>query len=199
MTRRFLAPCLPPLAAAGLAGAVWLGHGPACALLILVGLALVAAQIAWQDLATFTISDLAVLALGVLGLAARLSEGAFSGLPPITVLGLALLDGLICGTAFLLVREGFYRWRGHDGLGFGDVKLALAGGILVGTEGFAWTVLAASLGGLAVALGLHVRRGRSSEPAKLAYGALLAPCLWLVWLLSAGLPQLQVPALMGVG
>ncbi len=136
-------------------------HGPACALLLLIGLALVAAQIAWQDLVTFTISDLAVLALGVLGLAARFTEEALSGFPLLTILGLALLDGLLCGAAFLLVREGFYRWRGFDGLGFGDVKLALAGGILVGTEGFAWTVLAASLGGLTIALWLRARH----EPA----------------------------------
>lgn len=198
MTRTFLAPCLPPLAASGLAGTAWLGHGPACALLLLIGLALVAAQIAWQDLVTFTISDLAVLALGVLGLAARFTEEALSGFPLLTILGLALLDGLLCGAAFLLVREGFYRWRGFDGLGFGDVKLALAGGILVGTEGFAWTVLAASLGGLTIALWLRARHEPAPEPAKLAYGALLAPCLWLVWLLNAGLLQLQAPALIGV-
>ena len=87
MSRTFLAPCLPPLAAAGLAGAAWLGHGPACALLILIGVGLVVAQIAWQDLATFTISDLAVLALGALGLGARLTDGALAELPPLTALG----------------------------------------------------------------------------------------------------------------
>ncbi|MFK5600328.1 prepilin peptidase [Methylobacterium sp. HMF5984] len=168
-------------------------------MLILTGLALVAAQIAWQDLATYTISDVALIALGVLSLAARLSEAAFLGVPPLTALGLAALDGLLCGAAFFLLREGFYRWRGYDGLGFGDVKLALAGGILVGTDGFAWTVLAASLGGLAVALWLRGRGQASPEPKKLAYGALLAPCLCLVWLLSAGLPQLQAPALTGIG
>jgi prepilin signal peptidase PulO-like enzyme (type II secretory pathway) len=167
--------------------------------MILTVLALVTAQIAWQDLATFTISDVALLALGVLGIAARLSEAAFLGLPPLTALGLAALDGPLCGAAFLLVREGFYRWRGYDGLGFGDVKLALAGGILVGTEGFAWTVLAASLGGIVAALLLRGRGKGSPEPKKLAYGALLAPCLWVVWLLSAGLPQIQAPALTGIG
>lgn len=199
MSRMFLAPCLPPLAILVVAGAAWLGHGPACALLILAGLALVAAQIAWQDLATFTISDVAVVALGALGLAARGAEAAAFGLPPLTALGFATLDGILCGAAFLAVREGFYRWRGHDGLGFGDVKLALAGGILVGTEGFAWTVLAASLGGLAVALWPRGGGEESPEPRKLAYGALLAPCLWLVWLLSAGLPQLRAGALPGGG
>lgn len=199
MNQSFLAPCLLPLAVMGFAGAAWLGHGPACVLLIFTALALVAAQIAWQDLATFTISDVAVLALGVLGLAARFSEAAFLGLPPLTILGLAVLDGLLCGAAFLLVREGFYRWRGYDGLGFGDVKLALAGGILVGTEGFAWTVLAASLGGIVAALWLRGRTKGSPDPTKLAYGALLAPCLWLVCLLSVGLPQIQAPALTGMG
>lgn len=199
MSRSFLAPCLPPLAALCVAGAAWLGHGPTCAAVILTGLALVAAQIAWQDLATFTISDVALLALGALGFAARLAEAAFLGIPPLDGFGLAAFDGMVCGAAFLLIREGFYRWRGYDGLGFGDVKLALAGGILVGTEGFAWTVLAASIGGLVVALWQRSRRDWSQEPMKLAYGALLAPSLWLVWLLSVGLPQLRVSALGGVG
>ncbi|MCJ2011904.1 prepilin peptidase [Methylobacterium sp. J-076] len=199
MSRSFFVPCLPPLAAMGVAGAAWLGHGPACVLLILTGLALVAAQIAWQDLATFTISDVALLSLGALGLAARLSEAALLGMPAPDALGFAILDGLLCGAAFLLVREGFYRWRGYDGLGFGDVKLAFAGGILVGTEGFAWTVLAASLGGIVAALWLRGRMTGPPESKKLPYGALLAPCLWLVWLLSAGLPQIQAPALTGIG
>lgn len=110
-------------------------------------------------------------------------------------LGLGGLDALLCGGAFLLVREAYYRCRGHDGLGFGDVKLAFAGGILVGTEGFAWTVLAASLGGLAVALWQQRHGTTGSEPHRIAYGALLAPTLCLVWLLTVGLPQMQVRAL----
>lgn len=199
MTRTFLAPWLPPLAILGLACAAWFGPGPACTLTILIAVALVAAQIAWQDLATFTISDLALIALGVLGLAARLPGGDLAGIPTPTALGLAGFDGLLCGGVFLLVREGFYRWRGYDGLGFGDVKLALAGGILVGTDGFAWTVLAASLGGLALALVQRRRSGASPEPRKLAYGALLAPCLWLVWLWSAGLPQILASSQTGIG
>ena len=194
MTRAYHASLLPPAAGLGLAGLAWLGPGPAGAALLLAVLALVAGQIAWQDLATFTISDAAVAALSLLGVASRLAEGRLDGTPIVTTLGLAGLDGLLCGGAFLLVREGFYRWRGHDGLGLGDVKLALAAGILVGTEGFAWTVLAASLGGLCVAGAMQLRRAPSPEPRRIAFGALLAPTLCLVWLLAAGLPLMREPA-----
>ncbi len=34
----------------------------------------------------------------------------------------------VCGGVFLAVRELFFRLRGIDGLGLGDVKLAAAGG-----------------------------------------------------------------------
>ncbi|MBE7196994.1 MAG: prepilin peptidase [Parafilimonas terrae] len=184
-----LAPRLPPLAAAILAWTIWLGHGPTCMVVIAAGIALVAAQIARQDLATFTISDHAVVALSLFGLAARLSLAQGDGATVFDALVSTGADGLVCGGAFLAVREAFYRWRGHDGLGFGDVKLALAGGILVGTDGFAWAVLAASLGGLAVAP--WIRSGPGDAPARIPFGALLAPTLWLVWLLTDGLPPIR--------
>ncbi len=189
MTRAALAPGLPPLAATGLALTLWLGHGPACAAMLAAGIALVAAQIARQDIATLTISDHAVAALGLFGLAARLGAAQGDGEAPLGTLPATLVDGVVCGGAFLAIREGFYRWRGRDGLGFGDVKLALAGGVLTGTDGFAWAVLAASIGGLAVAPWL--RAGTGGGPVRVPYGALLAPTLWLAWLLTEGGPPIR--------
>ena len=142
-----------------------------------------------QDLRSFTIADGAVIALAALALAARLAAG-----DPALLVG---LDVLLSGGVLLAFREIYYRRRGVDGLGLGDVKLAAAGGLLVGAVAFAWALLGASLLGIA-ALGLQhlATRGRT-QPAtqklatqKLAFGALLAPAIYAAWLVEA-LPFLQ--------
>lgn len=181
-------------------------HGPACfglaalsalALLALgtgtagiaaagTALALLAARIAWQDLTDFTIPDSATLALAGLGLAWRLAlAGEAGGSLPVE-LALIGLDGLLCGGALLAVREAYFRRRGHDGIGLGDVKLAAAGGLLVGTGGFAWCLFGASFFGILLLLGRQALAtpGGMTEP-RLAFGAVLAPALALGWLVAA--------------
>ena len=153
--------------------------------LMALSVGVVVAWIAWQDFADFTIPDAAVLALGVLGAAFRLPQGASAGEPFGETLLLMGLDLTLSGGLLLLVREIYFRRRGHDGMGFGDVKLAAAGGVLAGTSGFAWALLAASLLGITLAL---MRGGKASRLAhlgsadKLPFGAILAPALWVVWL-----------------
>ena len=131
-----------------------------------------------QDLRSFTIADGAVVALALLALATRLAAGD-SAL-------LVALDVLLSGGVLLAFREIYYRRRGIDGLGLGDVKLAAAGGLLVGASAFAWALLAASLVGLVV---VALARGRAA-PKKLAFGAVLAPAIYVAWLAQA-LPILQ--------
>lgn len=143
------------------------------------------ARIVWQDLSSLTIPDGAAVALAILGLAARGGEGADLGEPFGTTAGLAALDAVLCGGSLLAIREGYYRRRGHDGLGFGDVKLAAAGGMLVGTLAFAWALLGASLLGIAILLA--ARRGPVAR-TKLAFGAVLAPALWTAFVLQRVLP-----------
>lgn len=166
--------------------AAWFGPGPGASLAIAAALALVGSRIVWQDLADYTIPDAATLALGLLGLASRLCDGIVLGEPPGATLLLVGLDAAICGGALLALREIYYRRRGQDGIGFGDVKLAAAGGVLVGTTGFAWSVLGASLTGLAFVLALRLRPALSATgaPDRVAFGAILAPALWLTWSLA---------------
>ena len=165
-----------------------MGPSPVSALLMAAGLGLITLQIAWQDWTEFLISDAAVLALALLGATSRVTEAGLIGDAPGEALGLAALHGLICAGAFLGLREVYYRRRGYDGIGFGDVKLAAAGGILVGASAFTWSVLAASLTGLAIALWVRSRplptdcAGLAGD--KIAFGALLAPALWLAWILT---------------
>ena len=151
-------------------------------------LGLVVAWIAWQDIADFTIPDAAILALGGLGAAYRLADGASWGEPAAETTLRMGLDLALCGGLLWLVREVYFRRRGHDGLGFGDVKLAAAGGVLAGASGFAWALLGASLAGIALALafrGWPFGRGAApGGPDKLPFGAILAPAVWVVWLVG---------------
>ncbi len=144
--------------------------------------------IVWQDLATFTISDAAVLAVAALAFAFRWSSAAAEGEAPWHAAAAIALDVGLCGGLLLLFREVYYRLKGVDGLGLGDVKLAAAGALLVGGVGFSWALFAASLAGLAL---VGVARLRHHVPAeRLAFGAVLAPAVWGVWLIEQALPRL---------
>lgn len=148
------------------------------ALLAALPLTLLAAWIAIVDARSFTIPDAALVPFALVALAVRIADPIVAFDPG---LGLALIaiDGFVAGGAVLLVREVYYRRRGVDGIGFGDVKLAAAGGLLCGLFGFSLALLSASLAGLAVAGILKVRG--SGLPARLPFGAFLAPAFWLVW------------------
>lgn len=144
--------------------------------------------IVWQDLATLTISDAALIATAAIGLALRWSGATARLEPPGHAALAALLDVALCGGTLLLFREAFYRLRGYDGLGLGDVKLAAAGALLVGGVGFSWALFAASAAGIAA---VTVSRFAGRVPAaRLAFGAVLAPAIWGVWLIEQALPRL---------
>ena len=145
--------------------------------------------VAWviaQDLRSFTIADGAIVSLAILALAVRVAARD-------SAIAIAL-DVLLTGGVLLAFREIYFRRRGFDGLGLGDVKLAAAGGLLVGAQAFAVALLAASLVALAGVAALHlVARDRVALAGrKLAFGALLAPAIYIVWLAQA-LPFLRGP------
>lgn len=174
------------LAGAGALAVPALGTGTLGLAAIGTALALLVARIAWQDLTDFTIPDSATLALALLGAAWRIAAAGEMGEGLGAELMLIALDGLLCGGALLIVREVYFRRRGHDGLGLGDVKLAAAGGLLVGTGGFAWCLFGASLFGILLLVGRRALATRGGAPEqRLAFGAVLAPALALGWLVAA--------------
>ncbi|WP_062206112.1 prepilin peptidase [Aureimonas sp. AU12] len=167
------------LVAAALLAAPVVPHAPEAALAVLV------AWIAAQDLRSFTIPDAALAGWAALAVFDLTTRPLFA-IDPAFAAGAFVLEGLVCGGSVLLVREIYYRRQGHDGIGFGDVKLAGVGGLLCGLAGFSLALLIASLAGLAVALiQRRVRPGRAS--GKVAFGACLAPAFLLVWLSGASL------------
>jgi len=88
-------------------------------------------SIAVIDWRKFLIPDkliAAALLLGVLHAAADAPESAAS-----SVAG-GLMRGLTLGLLFAALRELYFRYRGREGLGFGDVKLAGVAGLWLGGD-----------------------------------------------------------------
>jgi leader peptidase (prepilin peptidase)/N-methyltransferase len=135
-------------------------------------------------LTRFTISDSAAVSLAFLAIGARWGQAADAGGAPLDTALALTVDMLLPGGSLFLLRECFFRWKGYDGLGLGDVKLALAGGAVAGAVGFCWALFAASALALAFT-GLKAVWCRPiSGHERIAFGAALAPAVWTVWVME---------------
>lgn len=77
---------------------------------------------------------------------------------------------------------GHRRFRGWDGLGLGDVNLAIAADACSGTQGALNVILLASLAALAVITLQSSTTGRLvKSDTRLPFASILAPAIWLVW------------------
>jgi len=86
----------------------------------------------------------------------------------------------------LLLMAGYRRWRGRDGLGLGDVKLAAVAGAWLSFVTIFAVIELASLS----ALGAYVvngfwRKRPLKATAFLPFGLFLAPAIWIGWLVEA--------------
>ena len=151
------------------------------------GLALLMLAIAAVDARRFIIPNELTLAAGALGLiyAAVDDPDAIA-----QALALALLRGAMLGLLFWLLRE-LYAWlRGREGLGLGDVKLAVAAGIWLDWPAMPIAIEIAALGALALYVAGHVvGRRRIHAATRLPFGLFLAPAIWLAWLVQLWLYQ----------
>jgi leader peptidase (prepilin peptidase)/N-methyltransferase len=87
---------------------------------------------------------------------------------------------------FWALMIGYRRWRGRDGLGLGDVKLAAVAGVWLN---FVTIFVAIELAALS-ALGAYFVSGYlANRPpratALLPFGLFLAPAIWIGWLVEA--------------
>lgn len=90
----------------------------------------------------------------------------------------------LAGGAFYLLRAFYFRLRGVEGLGLGDVKLAAVAGAWLGPQPLAMACLFAALGGLVAAL---FKRGRTGAgmpagKAQIPFGSFIAPAILFFWL-----------------
>jgi leader peptidase (prepilin peptidase)/N-methyltransferase len=146
------------------------------------GLGLIMLAIAAVDARRFIIPNelvAAAFALGFVYAAVVDAEGIWRGLAA------ALLRSIALGLLFLGLRELYARWRGREGLGLGDVKLAAAAGVWLDWPAMPIAVEIAALAALALYVVGHVLgRRRIHAATRLPFGLFFAPAIWLGWLLQ---------------
>lgn len=187
--RLFAVPTGPSLAFLGIIAAAALGIALFSFQAFTPRVAAVSCALGWAMLAIaavdarrFTIPDalsLPAIPLGLLASGHLVVPWSGSLAAPDHVIG-AILGGAI----FWLVREAYWRLRGREGLGLGDVKLAAAAGAWTGWQDLPDVVLLAALAALGLALlRALVQRNGLVGTERIAFGAFLAPAIWIVWVL----------------
>ena len=137
------------------------------------------------DMDAFIIPDWASLGGASLGFAL-----ALLGAPGMPLWADAAFGGITGFLLIYLINAAYKLWRGHDGMGFGDVKLMAMLGIWLGPISLLPILFAASFSGAFVGImAILVARGKNADtaPAQLPFGCFLTPAA-LLWLFFA--PQL---------
>ena len=149
------------------------------------GLALLMCAIALYDARHFLIPNTLAAAAFALALA---HAAALDPQAPLAPIGIALARACVSGGLFLAIRLGYRGWRGRDGLGLGDVKLAAVAGAWLD-----WFALAVAIEiAVVAALGSYLVRHRlGKRPIRatdaLPLGLYLAPAIWVGWFLQVTL------------
>jgi leader peptidase (prepilin peptidase)/N-methyltransferase len=139
--------------------------------------------IAASDFSRFIIPDELTAAAAALALLRAAAIGPEAGWEAVLwAAGRAVAVAL----PFLALMAAYRRWRGRDGLGLGDIKLAGVAGAWLGLA----TVFAAVELATLTALGAYfltgaIRKRPPKATAFLPFGLFLAPAIWLGWLVEA--------------
>ena len=149
------------------------------------GLAVLMVAIAAIDARRFIIPDeltAAALALGLVYAAVEDSEIWAQAL------AWSVLRGAVPALAFLGVRAGYRRWRGREGIGLGDVKLAGVAGVWLDWSTIPIAIEIAAVAALGAYFILHFYFRRTVRPTtRLPFGLFLAPAIWIAWILETTL------------
>jgi leader peptidase (prepilin peptidase)/N-methyltransferase len=110
-----------------------------------------------------------------------LAAAALNPLEPWLSTGAAVARAAGTASALVLLRWGYARFRGREGLGFGDVKLAAAIGAWLPLASIPLCFALATCSALVTVMLARLRGERIDRTAKLPFGAFLCPALWLVF------------------
>jgi leader peptidase (prepilin peptidase) / N-methyltransferase len=98
----------------------------------------------------------------------------------------AALRAAAIAVPFLALMLGYRRWRGRDGLGLGDIKLAAVAGAWLGFATIFAVIELAALSALgAYIVNGYVRKRPLKATEFLPFGLFLAPAIWVGWLIEA--------------
>jgi leader peptidase (prepilin peptidase)/N-methyltransferase len=108
------------------------------------------------------------------GTAQWLSSHIFEFPPPSPVLSFAdaLLGAAVGGGLLWLVSEAYFRLRGREGMGFGDVKMMLMAGAFLGVKRTLLTIMTGSLLGSILGIAFILSRRKDSD-YELPFGTFL--------------------------
>lgn len=140
--------------------------------------------IAFEDVQRLRVPNAwnALAAIG--GFAVALVEAWRLNADLLGALGWAALSAIVCGGVFFLLRELFFRLRGMEGLGLGDVKLAATGGVWLGWELFPVAVSVAAIGAIAWVATAAILSRSWPRDRKIPFAAFLAPAIWIAWVFA---------------
>lgn len=151
------------------------------------GLAILMLSIAIVDARQFIIPDRLVFIAIVLGL---VSTGVESRLDAVEML-IAVVRGALMALVFGALRGAYAKLRKREGMGLGDVKLAVVAGVWLDWMAVAGAIEMAALAALVVT-GVRIVRGRPITGATpIPFGLYFAPAIWVAWLIEVsfmGLP-----------
>lgn len=131
------------------------------------------------------------------GTALWLANRVFDFPPPAPVISLAdALLGAAFGSGLLwLVAEAYFRLRGREGMGLGDVKMMLMAGAFLGLKRTLLTILAGSVLGSVLGLAFMMARRKGSN-YELPFGSFLGMAAVLVMFFGAPVVQWYVSLMM---
>jgi leader peptidase (prepilin peptidase)/N-methyltransferase len=98
----------------------------------------------------------------------------------------AALRAAAVALPLLALMIGYRRWRGRDGLGLGDIKLAAVAGAWLGWATIFAAIELATLSALgAYFINARLRKRPLKATEFLPFGLFLAPAIWIGWLIEA--------------
>jgi leader peptidase (prepilin peptidase)/N-methyltransferase len=149
------------------------------------GLAVLMAAIAAVDARRFIIPDELSAAAFALGLAYAVVQD--TEMWP-QALAWAVLRGAAPAVIFFAVRAGYRRWRGREGIGLGDVKLAAVAGVWLDWPTIPVAIEIAAVAALGTYLVMYVFFRRAvRRTTRLPFGLFLAPAIWIAWIVETTL------------
>jgi leader peptidase (prepilin peptidase)/N-methyltransferase len=123
---------------------------------------------------------------GAAAVLALLRAGAVGPEAGLLALAWTACKGAAIAAPFLALMIGYRRWRGRDGLGLGDIKLAAVAGMWLNFVTIFAVIELATLSALgAYIVSGYLRKRPLKATAFLPFGLFLAPAIWIGWLVEA--------------